>query len=119
MDSLIWNLIYVVGCIFGGYLTFSNILDKLRKNHSDERLGQVEKNNALELKVKELEGRIAAQYQELNSKLANVEKTLAEDKAEKLTFESRVLTLLDKTDIKMERLQDMMLRIFVENNQKQ
>lgn len=111
-----WNIVYAIGMLFGGYLTVIQIIDKLKSTHAEDRVGQTEKNSALELKVKELEGRIATQYSELKAQLVNVEKALAEDKASKLTFESRVLSVLDKTDSKIERMQDLILRAFMKNN---
>jgi translation initiation factor IF-3 len=113
----VWNIIYALGALFGGYLTVVQILDKVKSNHAQERVTHTEKNSALELKVKELEGLIATQYSELKTQLLNLERVLAEDKAAKLTFESRVLSILDKTDSKIERIQDLVLRTLIKHNQ--
>jgi hypothetical protein len=110
-----WNIIYALGVIFGGYLTVISIVDKLKNNHAETRVKHFEDNSALELKVKELEGLIALQYSELKTQLLNMERALTEDKVQKLTFESRILSVLDKTDSKIERIQDLVLRNFIQN----
>jgi predicted amino acid racemase len=116
MDEFIWKIISVLGTVVGGYVIFSEILRKFKKDGAEEKLGQVEANNALELKVKELEGKISTQYSELKSQIQGVERVLAEDKVSKLAFENRVIASVDKIDAKMERIQDLVLRVFVDNN---
>lgn len=101
--------------VVSGYLAIAHFLDKYRNAHENDRVDQTKENSALELKVKELEGRIASQYSELSQKLANVERALADDKVSKLTFEARVLGVLDKTDSKMERIQDLILSVIMKN----
>lgn len=88
----------------------------------EDRAVQVQKDQSkadtdLELKVKELEGKIATQYGELSTKLTNLEKSITESKTINFAFEARILANLDKVDSKLERLQEVVLRSLYNLNQ--
>lgn len=88
----------------------------------EDRAVQVQKDQSkadtdLELKVKELEGKIATQYGELSTKLTNLEKSITESKTINFAFEARILANLDKVDSKLERLQEAVLRSIYNLNQ--
>jgi wobble nucleotide-excising tRNase len=111
------NIILIIVSILSSYLGVAHILDKMKRSSENDRVDQTRENSALELKVKELEGKIQSQYSELSQKISNIEKTLAEDKVSKLTFESRVLSILDKMEAKVDRSQDLLVKVLLNKQQ--
>lgn len=86
------------------YLTYRQFQTDRQSKSDDAKERQSEINQDLELKVKELEGRIATEYGELKIKLESLSNT-------NYAFETRILSNMDKMDAKLEHTQDLILRL--------
>ena len=118
MDGLI--LRDVIEGVFGLlvlYLTYKEFTASREDRAVQVQKDQSKADTDLELKVKELEGKIATQYGELSTKLTNLEKSITESKTINFAFEARILANLDKVDSKLERLQEVVLRSLYNLNQ--
>ncbi len=69
----------------------------------------------VDIKIKELEGRVNMQYTELNTKLASMDRSMQDIRLTNSVFETRVIQTMDKLDSKLERLQDLVLKTFINN----
>lgn len=118
MEEFFWKLVSSFGAVSGGIVAIVTVYRLLRKERIDETKEQLSLNNELEIKVKELEGRIYTQYAELKAGLLSLEKAVNDERSSKTQFENRVLTSVDRIDSKIERIQDLVLKVFVSNQQK-
>ena len=99
------------------YLSYKEFLTAKEDRAAKAQKDQSKTDTDLELKVKELEGKIATQYGELSVKLSNLEKSITDSKNTNFAFETRILANLDKVDNKLERLQEAVLRSIYNLNQ--
>jgi uncharacterized protein Yka (UPF0111/DUF47 family) len=80
------------------------------KENSNEKL-------ELEMKIKELEGKIDGQYKELTAQITAVKAAVAEGKHSNLTFETRMLSSVDKMENKIDRIQDLMVKALINKHE--
>jgi len=117
METTIVSVLEIIGGLLIVYLTYKQFNASRTDKEEEQKKEQSDTNTELELKVKELEGRIATQYGELSTKLTNLEKSIAEGKNTNFAFETRILANLDKVDNKLERMQELVLRSMYNLNQ--
>lgn len=110
-------MLETIGGILILYLTYKQFTASREDKVEEDKKEQFNTNTELELKVKELEGRIATQYGELSTKLTNLERSITEGKTTNHAFETRILANLDKLDSKLERTQELLLRSMYNLNQ--
>ena len=106
----------VLSTVITGYLAFIAFLEKRERIRHEHSIKNIEDSKDLEIKVKDLEGKIATQYNELKTELSSLKKSMDDERYNKHVFEARVLSILDKTDSKMEKIQDLVLQVYVHNN---
>lgn len=118
MDGLIIrDIIEIVVGLLVMYLSYKEFTAAKADRAAQAQKDQSKADTDLELKVKELEGKIATQYSELSVKLSSLEKSITESKNTNFAFETRILANLDKVDNKLERIQDAVLRSIYNLNQ--
>lgn len=69
--------------------------------------------------MKELEGKIATNYNELKGEIQSLKRVMDDERIGRHTFEARVLAALDKYDTKLERMQDFILQIYLKNRKQE
>ena len=111
MNGPFWEFIGAVTALCMCYLAVADFIVKKHAVKQKDAVQHVKDQNELELKVKEMEGKIQVQYEELSSKLANLEKSIGDGKATNLAFETRILQSVDKLDNKMEAIRDLVIKV--------
>lgn len=107
----------VIIAVLGLVYTARSFWAKQEKEVKEEVREDEEAKNEMELKIAALEKEMATQYQELSVRLSGIEATINENKLRNSAFESRILSGVDKLENKIERLQDLMVKAVLNNNQ--
>lgn len=71
----------------------------------------------MELKIQALRGEMESNYKELTARLSGIETAMTEVRVNNSSFETRILSGVDKLENKIERLQDLMVKAVLSNNQ--
>lgn len=109
----IWNGIFIAMAMSSFILSLRTTLaskkDKTITDVKDDSQARAE----LDVKIKGIEERLEGQYRELTSKISGLEKALVDNKNSNYTFETRVLSSVDKLDNKLERIQDIVVKALI------
>lgn len=113
--ELLLQVVTVIGSISGLVIGIVMTVRAFTRDKTSDNKEQLLVNSDLEVKVKELEGKISAEYRELTTRLGNLERQLLDNKNAGSIFENRILASVDKIDAKMERIQDLVIKVIVNN----
>lgn len=110
------HLLSYLSTISGPLALLVSIIVAIRKGQRfDEQdvLTDSKEKAELEMKIKTLEGKIDAQYRELSTQITAVKAAVSEGKTSSLTFETRMLSSVDKLDSKIDRIQDLVIKALI------
>jgi|SRR6185369_9644937 len=115
--ELFFQIVASIGMLLGLFMTIRSFISgKAREREGDIKDEEASRAET-DVKIKDLEGRMNAQYAELNTKLDSMGRSIQETRITNSVFEARIIQATDKLDSKMERLQELVLKVFMNNKQ--
>ena len=109
----IWQAIFALVAVTSLVLSVRASINKKEKDTVSEVKDDSDARAELDVKIKGIEERLEGQYKELTSKINGLEKALMESKSSNYTFETRILSSVDKLDSKLERIQDIVVKALI------
>lgn len=109
----IWEILTGLTALATFVLSIAIAYSRSKKSTIEDVKDDSELRSEMQMKIKELEGRIDGHYKELTTRFVAFERALTDNKYSNSAFETRVLTSVDKLESKIDRLQDLVLKTLI------